>query len=82
MIRSVGAERLLLPRYSPDHNPAENQISKIKTHVRTVEPRTVEGMIGEVGVALDTVTPTECWNYFKAAGFAMPEMPNVDYDAL
>ena len=74
MIKGAGAERLLLPRYSPDHNPVENKFSKIKALVRKAEPRTVEDMVRAVGAALDMVTPAECWNYFKAAGFAMPVM--------
>jgi len=39
IVRNAGADVLLLPRYSPDLNPIEMMISKIKTFLRKAKAR-------------------------------------------
>ena len=68
-IETAGARLLFLPPYSPDFNPIEMAFSKLKALLRKAAERTVEGLWSAIGRLLDTVTPTECANFFAAAGY-------------
>jgi len=61
---------LFLPPYSPDLNPIELAFSKLKTHLRRIGARTYDQLIQAIGNICDLYDSQECWNYFKAAGFA------------
>ena len=61
---------LFLPPYSPDLNPIEMAFSKLKAHLRKIGARTFDQLIRAVGDICDLFTEDECWNYFKAAGYA------------
>ena len=68
-IHRVGAElRFLLP-YSPDLNPIEMAFSKFKADLKRRAARTVNELWEAIGHATDIFTPTECQNYFAAAGY-------------
>ena len=69
MIEAAGASLLYLPPYSPDFNPIENAFSKLKALLRKAAERTVDGLWAAIGRIVDTFTPTECANYFAAAGY-------------
>jgi transposase len=69
-LRARGAWLLFLPQYSPDLNPIEMAFSKLKAHLRKAEARTFDTLIRAVGSICDLFDPEECWNYFKAAGYA------------
>ena len=68
-IEEAGASLRFLPPYSPDFNPIENAFSKLKTFLRKVAARTVDDLWNAIGQAIDTFTPSECQNYFAAAGY-------------
>ena len=68
-VEATGAELLFLPPYSPDFNPIENAFSKLKALLRKAAARTVDELWAAVASAIDTYTPTECANYFAAAGY-------------
>lgn len=68
-IEAAGAQLLYLPPYSPDFNPIENAFSKLKALLRTAAQRTVEGLWSAIGRCLNRFTPSECANYFQAAGY-------------
>lgn len=68
-IEAAGARLLFLPPYSPDFNPIENAFAKLKTLLRKAAARTVEHLWRVIGTCLDAFTPTECANYFAAAGY-------------
>ena len=70
MIEAAGARLLYLPPYSPDFNPIENAFAKIKALLRKAAERTVEGLWNAIGRFIDCFDPTECRNYFLAAGYA------------
>ncbi len=61
---------LFLPPYSPDLNPIEQAFSKLKAHLRRISARTYDELIAAIGNICDLFDPTECWNFFKAAGYA------------
>jgi transposase len=68
-IEAAGASLLYLPPYSPDFNPIENAFSKLKAILRKAAQRSLEGLWTAIGDALETFTPTECANFFEAAGY-------------
>ena len=69
LIEAAGASLLYLPPYSPDLNPIENAFAKLKALLRKAAERTVEGLWTAIGRLVDVFTPTECANYFAAAGY-------------
>lgn len=69
MIAAKGAKLLFLPPYSPDFNPIEKAFAKPKTLLRKAAERTPDGLWNTIGRIIDTLTPTECQNYFAAAGY-------------
>jgi transposase len=71
-IEAAGARLLFLPPYSPDFNPIENAFAKLKALLRKAAKRTVAGLWATIGTLIDLFTPTECANYFAAAGY-VPE---------
>jgi transposase len=70
MIESAGATLLYLPPYSPDLNPIEMAFAKLKAHLRKAAERSTDALWTRIGQSLDSFTPDECANYFKAAGYA------------
>ena len=70
ILKERGAWFLLLPPYSPDLNPIEMAFSKLKAHLRKIGARTIDELWQAVGSICDLYSPDECWNYFKAAGYA------------
>lgn len=70
-IDEVGASVWYLPPYSPDLNPIEKLWSKVKTWLRRIAARTVEGLIQAVGDALRAVSAREGRAYLKSCGYAI-----------
>ena len=70
LIRAAGARLFFLPPYSPDLNPIEQVFAKVKTLLRKAEERTIDGVINRIGRLLETITPGECENYVRNAGYA------------
>ncbi len=70
LVESAGAALLLLPPYSPDFNPIEMAISKVKSVLRKLARRTVETLFDAVGDALASVTPGDALNYINHCGYA------------
>lgn len=68
-LRDHGCWFLYLPPYSPDLNPIEQAYSKLKAHLRRIGARTFTEVFNAIGEICDLYDPTECWNYFKAAGY-------------
>ena len=68
-IEGAGAELHFLPPYSPDFNPIEMAFCKLKAFLKKTAPRTVDDLWDAIAAGIDTFTPTECQNYFAAAGY-------------
>ena len=68
-IERTGARLLFLPPYSPDFDPIEQAIVKIKALLRKAAARTVEALDAAIAAALDAFTPDECANYFTNSGY-------------
>jgi putative transposase len=69
-IKAAGARLLFLPKYSPDLNPIEQLFAKLKGHVRKAAPRSLDAVSHAIAEALAQISPAECANYLKNAGYA------------
>lgn len=60
---------LFLPPYSPDLNPIEMAFSKLKALLRKRAARTFDAITQALGDTCNLFDPTQCRNFFKAAGY-------------
>ena len=56
-IRAAGASTMYLPRYSPDLNPIEQAIAKLKALLRKAASRSRNALWDTVGSIIDAFTP-------------------------
>src|SRR5690606_8829822 len=70
LIEAAGAKVLRLPPYSPDFNPIEMAISKVKTVLRKQAERSVDGLFNGIAVALSSITSTDALHYIQHCGYA------------
>ena len=70
-LKARGAWFLFLPPYSPELNPIEMAFAKLKAHLRAASARTFDALWRAVGDICGLYQPDECWNYLKAAGYAL-----------
>lgn len=68
-IEGAGAHLIYLPAYSPDLNPIEQVFAKIKAVLRAKAIRNVDALWQALGQIADAITPTECANYLRHAGY-------------
>lgn len=68
-IRAAGCLLLYLPSYSPDFNPIELALSKVKAYLRRVGARTQEELEAALGVAIDLISSADARGYFRHCGF-------------
>ena len=68
-VEAAGAMLLYLPAYSPDFNPIEMAFSKFKALLRAAAARTIDDLWEAIRLALGAFTPSQCQNYFAAAGY-------------
>jgi transposase len=68
-IEATGATLRYLPPYSPDLNPIEMAFSKLKALLKKAAARTIEDLWAAIAQALPQLTPSDCGNYFTAAGY-------------
>jgi len=68
-ITASGARVRFLPPYSPDLNPIEKLFSKLKARLRKAAAREMEALWKEIGEMLNTLSASECTNYFESCGY-------------
>jgi transposase len=68
-IATAGETMLYLPPYSPDLNPIEKLFAKLKALLRKAAKRSVEALWTQIGELLNTLSATECANYFTSSGY-------------
>ncbi len=71
LVESTGATLVPLPPYSPDLNPIELAISKIKTVLRKLARRSVDGVMTGIGEALGSITPDDALHYIAYRGYPL-----------
>ena len=69
-IEAAGGYVLRLPPYSPDLNPIEMAISKVKSLLRQAGRRSVETLLPMIGEALSAVTAKDAVGYITHCGYA------------
>ncbi len=69
LIEQQGCELLYLPTYSPDYNPIEEALAKIKNLLRKCAARTKEALVEAIGAALSAVTTADVQGFFEHAGY-------------
>jgi transposase len=68
-IAAAGATLIYLPPYSPDLNPIEKLYAKLKALLREAAKRSVDALWHEIGERLNTLSSSECANYFASSGY-------------
>lgn len=68
-IERRGAQLAFLPPYSPDFNPIEMAFAKLKAMLRARAERTIDALLNVTGELIEAFSPSECANYFAAAGY-------------
>lgn len=69
-LKAAGFALLPLPRYSPEFHPIELCWSKLKTPLRTAEPRSLAAIAEQIVPALDTITAQDAKGWFRHCGYA------------
>ena len=72
LIEARGCELLYLPPYSPDLNPIEEALSKIKHLLRKIGALTKEALIEAMGRALAAVSAQDVRGSFVHCGYHTP----------
>ncbi len=72
LIEARGCELIYLPSYSPDLNPIEEALSKIKHLLRKIGVRTKEALIEAMGRALAAVSAQDVRGFFAHCGYLTP----------
>jgi transposase len=70
LVGAAGCEVVRLPPYSPDLNPIENAISKVKAMLRKLAKRTVPELFDAIDEALASVTPADARAFIEHCGYA------------
>lgn len=70
IINSTGARVEHLPAYSPDLNPLEECISKIKALLRRKRPPTKRRLENALAKAMNEVTKSDIIGWFRHCGFS------------
>jgi transposase len=72
LIEGQGCDLIYLPSYSPDLNPIEEALSKIKHLLREIGARTKEALIEAMGRALAAVSAQDVRGFFVHCGYPAP----------
>jgi transposase len=69
LARPKGARILFQPPYSPDLNPIEMALARLKALLRARAIRTIDALWRAIGEICDLFSPQECHDYFAAPGY-------------
>lgn len=68
-IEGAGAALRYLPSYSPDFNPIEQSLAKLKGLLRKTRARTLEALCSAIGSLMDQFSNSECEHYIRHCGY-------------
>jgi transposase len=68
-IEATGSRLLFLPPYHPDLNPIEEGWSKLKSFIRSMEPRSTEDLDRSIALDAKRITPSDAAGWFGHAGY-------------
>jgi|SRR5215208_7022055 len=69
LIEERGCELLYLPPYSPDFNPIEEALAKIKGILRKAEARNREALIEAIAQAISALSTWDAQGFFEHCGY-------------
>ena len=69
LIASAGARVLRLPAYSPDLNPIEMAIAKIKALLRKLARRRFDDLVEAIGQAMMSISSEDASNFIRHCGY-------------
>jgi len=69
VLEAAGVKVLYLPAYSPEFNPLEECISKIKAALRSFKARTPRKLYNALAKAIALVTENDILGWFKHCGY-------------
>lgn len=69
LLAAHGCSLLFLPPYSPDLNPIEEALSKIKTFVKARQARTRDTLDSAIAAAMKTITLQDILGWFGHSGY-------------
>ena len=69
LIEAAGAQVLPIPAYSPDFNPLEHCIAKLKEPLRSLKARTKRKLYHALAKAIEKVTTDDILGWFKHCGY-------------
>jgi transposase len=72
LIEGRGCDLIYLRAYSPDHNPIEEALSKIKHLLRKIGAGTKEAPVEAMGCALAAVSAQDVEGFFVHRGYRTP----------
>ena len=72
LIEAAGATVLPLPAYSPELNPLEQCISKLKEALRSAKARTVRRLQNALARAIRQITEADIRGWFRHCGYTCP----------
>jgi transposase len=70
-VASVGAKVVYLPPYSPDLNPIELALSKLKQLLCSVKHRRMDELGRDPQRMLDAITPSDANNFYRHCGYGL-----------
>ena len=73
LIASAGAQVLYLPPYSPDYNPIEMAISKMKALLRKLARRSIDTLYEGIGQAMTSITAQDAIGFIRHCGYSAME---------
>lgn len=73
LIEARGCELLFLPPYSPDLNPIDEAVSKMKALLRRAGARIREGLVEAIGYAICAVKAEDAEGFFTHCGYHLPD---------
>jgi len=71
LVEAAGARVLRLPPYSPDYNPIEMAISKVKSLLRREAKREAKALTDAIDAALKSVTGEDAANFIRHCGYGV-----------
>ena len=70
LVEARGARVLPLPPYSPDLNPIEMAISKVKSLLRKLGRREVDELIEAIGLGVSSITAEDAAGFIRHCGYS------------
>jgi transposase len=73
VLEKLGVSVPAFPAYSPDFNPIEQAIAKLKAHLRKLAPRSPQRLTAALRHGLQQFTPAQCAAFLRHSGYGQPK---------